>query len=83
MRGHPVFRAQHATATCCRKCLAKWHAIERGRALCEQEVQYVVEVIDRWISQQLLEDNDEESRQLLLFPRDRQADAGGEDADRS
>lgn len=23
MRGHPVFIAQHATATCCRGCLAK------------------------------------------------------------
>lgn len=27
MRGHPVFIAQHATATCCRGCLAKWHKI--------------------------------------------------------
>mgnify|MGYP002560804635 CR=1 FL=1 len=27
MRGHPVFIAQHATACCCRGCLAKWHAI--------------------------------------------------------
>lgn len=27
MRGHPVFIAQHATATCCRGCLAKWHNI--------------------------------------------------------
>ncbi|APX24515.1 MULTISPECIES: DUF4186 family protein [Salipiger] len=24
MRGHPAFVAQHATATCCRSCLAKW-----------------------------------------------------------
>ena len=27
MRGHPVFIAQHATACCCRGCLAKWHGI--------------------------------------------------------
>ncbi len=27
MRGHPVFVAQHATATCCRGCLAKWHGM--------------------------------------------------------
>jgi hypothetical protein len=27
MRGHPVFVAQHATATCCRGCLEKWHGI--------------------------------------------------------
>ena len=25
MRGHPVFVAQHATATCCRECIRKWH----------------------------------------------------------
>ena len=27
MRGHPVFIAQHATATCCRGCIQKWHKI--------------------------------------------------------
>ena len=26
-KGHPVFIAQHATATCCRKCIRKWHKI--------------------------------------------------------
>ena len=25
MKGHPVFIAQHATATCCRECIRKWH----------------------------------------------------------
>ncbi len=25
MRNHPAFIAQHATATCCRGCLEKWH----------------------------------------------------------
>ena len=30
MRGHPVFIAQHATATCCRGCLYKWHKIQPG-----------------------------------------------------
>jgi hypothetical protein len=32
MRNHPVFIAQHATATCCRGCIQKWHGIEKGRA---------------------------------------------------
>ena len=49
MRGHPVFVAQHATATCCRGCLAKWHAIEPGRPLTGAERRYVVEVIGRWL----------------------------------
>lgn len=52
MRGHPVFIAQHATATCCRGCLAKWHGIEKGRALTEDERRYVVAVIARWLVEQ-------------------------------
>lgn len=52
MRGHPVFLAQHATATCCRGCLAKWHHIPRGRELTEDERRYVVRVIGRWLADQ-------------------------------
>ena len=49
MRGHPVFIAQHATATCCRGCLEKWHAIPRGRELSSDEQRYVVQVIHHWL----------------------------------
>jgi hypothetical protein len=49
MRGHPVFVAQHATATCCRGCLAKWHQIAKGKALSEDEVEYVLGVVTRWL----------------------------------
>jgi hypothetical protein len=52
MRKHPVFVAQHATATCCRGCLEKWHAIPRGRELTGEEQRYVVEVISRWLESQ-------------------------------
>jgi hypothetical protein len=48
-RGHPVFVAQHATATCCRSCLAKWHGIAAGRDLSEDERDHVVSAIDRWL----------------------------------
>jgi hypothetical protein len=48
-RGHPVFVAQHATATCCRSCLERWHDITRGHQLGTDERDYVVEVICRWI----------------------------------
>jgi hypothetical protein len=48
-RGHPVFVAQHATATCCRGCLAKWHGIPKGRELTPAEVDHVVNVIQSWI----------------------------------
>ncbi len=49
MRGHPVFIAQHATATCCRSCLAKWHAIARGQRLDERELAHVLAVLERWL----------------------------------
>ncbi len=53
MRGHPVFVAQHATATCCRGCLEKWHHIPKGRALTEGEQEYVVGVIMEWIGREM------------------------------
>src|SRR4051812_10157941 len=53
MRGHPVFVAQHATATCCRGCLAKWHGIERGRAMTAEEQEHAVAAIERWLRGQL------------------------------
>jgi hypothetical protein len=52
MRGHPVFIAQHATATCCRGCLAKWHGIAMGRALGAAERERVVSVIAAWLGKQ-------------------------------
>ena len=48
-RNHPVFVAQHATATCCRGCLAKWHAIPKGRPLTPEEQQYVLRVVGAWL----------------------------------
>jgi hypothetical protein len=55
MRGHPVFIAQHATATCCRGCISKWHGIEKGRTLNEVEVEFVVALIMGWIEWQVYE----------------------------
>ena len=49
MRGHPVFIAQHATATCCRGCLFKWHHIPAGRPLSDAEVEHVVSCLLAWI----------------------------------
>jgi len=52
IRGHPVFIAQHATATCCRGCLAKWHAIPAGRELTKEERAHVLAAIRRWLQGQ-------------------------------
>ncbi|MDB5924793.1 MAG: putative protein family YneG [Betaproteobacteria bacterium] len=48
-RGHPIFIAQHATATCCRGCLKKWHAIERGQPLSAVQQAHIVSVLERWL----------------------------------
>ena len=52
MKNHPAFIAQHATATCCRGCLEKWHRIPRGRPLSDSEIDYVVGVLRHWLSLQ-------------------------------
>lgn len=49
MKGHPVFVAQHATATCCRGCLEKWHKISKNKVLMDDEIDYVVKIIMMWI----------------------------------
>ncbi len=49
-RNHPVFTAQHATATCCRGCLKKWHGIEKGRKLTGEEKQYILELLAAWLA---------------------------------
>src|SRR5687767_11648305 len=48
-RGHPVFIAQHATATCCRSCLEKWHGIAKGVELTQEQQEYMVAVIVAWL----------------------------------
>ena len=53
MKGHPVFIGQHATGTCCRTCLYKWHHIPKGRDLTKQEQEYVVDLIMTWIKKQI------------------------------
>ena len=52
MRGHPVFVAQHATATCCRRCLRRWHHITEGYELIEPEISHILAVIQRWLIEQ-------------------------------
>ena len=49
MKNHPVFIAQHATATCCRSCLYKWHNISKNKELSDDEVNYIVNIIMGWI----------------------------------
>lgn len=53
-KGHPVFIAQHATATCCRTCLYKWHKIPKNKELSKKEQDYIVGIIMAWIRKELV-----------------------------
>jgi len=64
-RGHPVFVAQHATATCCRRCLAKWHGIPQGQPLDGAQQTYIAAVIERWLKQQAPGDPEPSAPRLL------------------
>lgn len=53
MRGHPVFIAQHATATCCRECLNKWYKIPKNRPLTEKEKRFIKALIIKWLQEEM------------------------------
>ena len=48
-RGHPVFVAQHATGTCCRGCIEKWHGFAKGHELQQAQRDYLLAVIRGWL----------------------------------
>jgi hypothetical protein len=50
MRNHPIFIAQHGTATCCRGCLEQWHGISKGQALSDDDKAYILDVLKRWLT---------------------------------
>ena len=52
MKGHPVFIAQHATGTCCRRCLEKWHLISKNKNMTDDDIKYVVDIIMSWIEKE-------------------------------
>ena len=60
MRGHPVFVAQHATATCCRGCLNKWWKVPVGVQLSEVRQRKIVRLIMAWIERKVKEESNEQ-----------------------
>ncbi len=53
-RGHPIFKAMHATGTCCRKCLFRWHRIPRYRALEMHEIDFIVGMLMNWMNSKMV-----------------------------
>ena len=52
MRGHPIFKAQHACACCCRGCLEKWYRVKAGKELTATEQQKIVNLLMAWIERE-------------------------------
>jgi hypothetical protein len=58
-QGNAIYYAQHATACCCRTCLAYWHDIPKGRPLTEAELEYCAALIELYLRQRLPDMKDE------------------------
>lgn len=52
MKGHPVFKAMHATACCCRGCLNKWYRVPKHIELNEVQQEKIVRLLMAWIDSQ-------------------------------
>ena len=53
MRGHPVFKAQHACACCCRSCLEKWWKVPKGADIPVERQSRIVDFLMAWIEREM------------------------------
>lgn len=60
-----IHYAQHATASCCRKCMEYWHGIPMGTKLEEADLNYCIELIMTYIEERLKDRNLLDERQKL------------------
>ena len=52
MSGHPVFKAMHATACCCRGCLQKWYRVPLHVPLNPAQQKKIVDLLMAWLGRQ-------------------------------
>ena len=48
-----IFLAQHATGTCCRKCIEEWYGIDRNEIMNEEDINFLTEIILMYIKQKV------------------------------
>lgn len=53
--GSAIHFAQHATATCCRKCVAYWHGIPEGHELTSAELDYCTGLVLAYLDQRMVD----------------------------
>jgi hypothetical protein len=73
LEGNTIYYGQHATATCCRTCLAYWHDIPKGRPLTALELDYCAQLVDLFLDERLPE-LDEAPIKVPRRHRDRPSD---------
>ena len=52
-KGHPIFKAQHACACCCRGCLNKWYKVPMGAELTATQITKIVNLLMAWIEKEM------------------------------
>ena len=52
-KGNALFYAQHATATCCRKCIEEWHGIAQGESLSHTQTEYFSNLLMLYVEERL------------------------------
>ena len=53
MRGHPVFKAMHGSAMCCRGCMEKWWKVKRGVPLSDSQKAKAVDFLMAWVERRM------------------------------
>jgi hypothetical protein len=48
-----LYYAQHATACCCRTCIAEWHDIPAGRELNVEEIRYLTDLLCLYVDERM------------------------------
>lgn len=51
--GNALYYAQHATGSCCRKCIEVWHGISQDHPLDQAEVQYLADLCVMFIEKRM------------------------------
>ena len=54
MRGHPIFKAMHGSAMCCRGGMEKWWHVKRGVPLTDAQKTKAVDFLMAWVERRMV-----------------------------
>ncbi len=53
LSGNTIYYAQHATATCCRRCIEAWHGLDREQPLSDEQLGYMTDLVMHYIKKRV------------------------------